>query len=193
MAQDDLWDDDYRERPRPKRDERHADDRYADDDDDDYYDEPFRHPGAGRSGAVTFLGVVNVVLGSLLALISCLFLFCGVIFAAAAGPGPGFGPGDGLFAFIGGGVFITLYSIGLIMAGIGVLNRRNWGRVLNLVLGGFAGVAALLFLYRFIQDVGVPGVSDEIIGDLFVFALLSGYVILAYAILLNSHYATEFR
>jgi hypothetical protein len=189
MARDDEWDNDDDERPRRRDRERYDDDDY----DDDYYDRPFQSRVGNRSGAVTVVGVVNIILGSLLALLSCLILFCGVIFAAAAnGPRMG-GPGDGLFAFIGGGVFIVLYSIGLIMAGVGVLNRRNWARVLNLVLGGFAGVAALVFLYKLIQIIGVPGFPGEVVGNLFMFAVLSGYVIMAYVILLNSHYASEFR
>jgi len=59
MGRDDDWDDEEEERPRrrPRRN------RYGDDEDD--YDDYRPIPTRARSGAVTGVGVVSIILGSL--------------------------------------------------------------------------------------------------------------------------------
>jgi hypothetical protein len=197
--------DDDEERPRRRRDryqeERDERDRYDDEDD---YDRPRRRGAGDKSGAVTAVGVVNIVLGSLVALLSMCILLGGLFFAGAAADlnqfGPKPNPARGVFGLVGGlaivmGVMILLYAVGLITSGIGVLHRRNWARILTLVLAGFTAVGALWHLVNLIQLIGinVPGTAGVIMSQLLVLLLEIGYVVMAFTILLNSRYAEEFR
>jgi hypothetical protein len=71
-----------------------------------------------------------------------------------------------------------VFGVPMILAGIGVLNRSQWGRVLTLVLGVFSGIFALLCLLGF---------------NLLGLVAYGGYTALVFVILLNSQYAAEFN
>src|SRR5262249_22117033 len=96
------------------------------------------------------------------------------------------GDGGGFFSMFAG-ILIVLAVIGLIiaalriMAGIGVLNRRPWGRTMTIVLASISVLVAILFL------LGLNPVS------LLLFAVYTGYIVASFVILLNSQNAAEFR
>jgi hypothetical protein len=202
MSRGDEWDD---EEPRERR-RRPPPDEYEDD-----YDRGYdRGYAAERSGAVTGVAVISFVIGGLVLLLG----LCGMIgvlaFAGEAGR-------QGIVGFpgIGGGIAIAMVVIiaiiawgtGAIIAGIGVVNRRQWGRILTLVLGGFSALVGLLYLIAAIQVLatpmpppafgGPPGAGGAKAVTFLVTLLLAlvfiGYTIWTYIVLLNSRYAAEFR
>ena len=203
MPRDDDWEDD--DRPRRRR-ERERDDR---DDEEDDYDRPRRRGGAGeKSGAVTSVGVLNIVLGSLITILG-LCLMLGGLFAAGAGADvnrfnvnpPGAPNPGGMMAFLGGMVILfsvvfLLFGVGMILAGVGILNRRNWARILTFVLAAFMAIFALLHLVSLFQTISappVPGKTTAILVALLMVMIEIAYVVLSYTVLLNSRYAGEFR
>jgi hypothetical protein len=185
----DRWDDDSS--PRRSRYEEY----------DDYPEDDYGRPE--RSGAVTGVAVISFVLGGLV----ILFGLCGLLGALVQagegmhGPGGGFA-GLGNLGFAVAFVillFILLWGIGAIVAGVGVINRRQWGRVLALVLGGIAAVAGLLSLFAAVMVMATPalGPFDDIRVMIFMIYLLLamvflGYCIWTYVVLLNSRYSAEF-
>src|SRR5207247_7305610 len=78
------------------------------------------------------------------------------------------------------GICIMILAVPTILAGVGVMNRRQWGRILTLVLGALAGLGALATLR------GIPNTIPNIV-------VSAGYCIFVYVILLNKDYAAEFR
>jgi Predicted membrane protein (DUF2127) len=76
------------------------------------------------------------------------------------------------------GTLLILFAALLVIAGFGIMKRRQWGRTLTLGLGTASGVLALLSLVKF--NVG--------------FALIYGaYGVAVYIVLLNKTYIPEFR
>jgi hypothetical protein len=82
---------------------------------------------------------------------------------------------------------------------VGVINRRQWGRVFTLILGGIAGVKSLLAIFLAIMVMSQPARGpfddDRVVGFmvLMMLALLYlGYCIWTYVVLLNSRYGAEF-
>lgn len=189
---DDDWDDEPRERRRRRREDEY---------DDDYDRGRDRGYGPERSGAVTGAAVINFVVGGLVLLLGLCLM---VVFVAAAGE---FGRRGG-FAFpgVGGGMAILIlfavgllsWGLGAIVAGIGVVNRRQWGRVLTLVLGGFGILIGLLFLVGAIQILSNPfaGGGERTLSfliSLLIAIAFLGHCIWTYIVLLNSRYGAEFR
>ena len=157
---------------------------------------------APQSGAVTAVAVISFVVGGIV----LVFGICGGIgvamFTGQAGGFmafniPAFGSALGIA--IGICVAIILWGIGVIVAGIGVINRSQWGRVLTLILGGIAALVALLFVWAGVHSLteqGQFGGPPDVGGVLLLFLtglILLGYTILAYIILLNPVYGSEFR
>jgi hypothetical protein len=162
---------------------------------DDFGGGPPRH-----SGAVTAVAVVNFVLGALSALCGVIFMvafntIAGFIFGAAteaAKQQPGITAeqqkqiqeASGLLGTLGTATGIILGSCSLvfgllyILAGIGVMNRRSWGRILTIVLGIIAAIFAVLSLI----GLNIVGVVVE-----------GGYAIFVLIVLFNSKNAAEFR
>jgi hypothetical protein len=171
--------------------------RYADYDDDYYGDQAYFRPQ--RSGAVTGVAIANFVFGGLV----ILFGLCGFLAAlveASEGWRPGGGlTGAGFAVFLVIDLFVLIWAIGAIVAGVGVINRRQWGRVLALILGGIAGVKSLLAIFLMFMIMGSPARGpfddDRFLGlmVLFMLALLYlGYCIWTYVVLLSSRYSAEF-
>jgi hypothetical protein len=100
-----------------------------------------------RQGLIA-IGVVNIVLGSILTMVSGAVLaavtFLAIPLSAVGStkqaPIGFMGVIAGMFALLIGVVF--LFSIMLIVAGVGVLKRARWGRILSLIYA----IASLSFL-----------------------------------------------
>lgn len=191
MPRYDDWDDDDRPRRRRERDDDY-------DYEDDYVDRRLRR--AGHSGAVTAVGIINIIIGSLSALGGlCVFLIGGL----AGGAAHDFrgNPGAGLAGILAGAILVVAFLILVvavleILAGIGVLNRKNWARILTLVLGGLSAVLGLVHIFGMVSAMNNPFPEDRA-GAVFVSLLLVllyvGYTVLVYVILLNPAYAEEFH
>ena len=177
-------------------------DRYPDDsfpgrgrydDYDDYLEDDFGRPE--RSGAVTGVAVINFVIGGLV----LLFGMCGflALLVEASEGRPMRGTEFAIvFVII---LFTLIWSVGAIIAGVGVINRRQWGRVLTLILGGIAMVktlSAIVLGVLFMSSLrGGPLDEDSLLGFMLL-AMLGlmylGYGIWTYVVLLNSRYGAEF-
>lgn len=149
---------------------------------------PYTPPGEGggvgvpvRSGAVTAVAIVNFVLGGLSLLCGGIVLLGGAALMGLVGKQGG-AEEQAAAAALGGialviAVVMILLSLPTIIAGIGVINRRNWGRILTIVLGVLAGLLALL---------------DLVTVNIFGLVIHAGYCVLVLVILLNQKYAAEF-
>jgi hypothetical protein len=172
------------------------DEDWQDDDDD----RPRRRGSAPKSGAVTALGVINIVLGSLVALPG-LWLLLRAFFAGTGAdmnpfrPNPGRGLIGLQFAIVlVAGLLILLFAGGLIMAGVGVVRRRPWGRILTLVLAGFAALPVLRSLFELTAPrTGLSGTPGQIFVQLVFIVVGICYVVVSYTILLKSRHAADFQ
>lgn len=138
--------------------------------------------GDASAGIIT-IAVINFVL-------SAINLFCGIAATVAAIGGAAlFGSIGGEGAAAGkaiGGIWFVLFIIVailyfvmgvlLLMGGIGLLKRANWGRVLTLICAGLAGVGALFQVFGIIN-----GNFSSIVG----FLLYAGYCVAAFVVLLS--------
>jgi hypothetical protein len=132
---------------------------------------------------VTAVAVVNFVLGGLNALCGGLLLLGGGVAAGAGATGAVGGEPEAAAAatIVGGvlivlGILVLLLSLPTIIAGVGIVKRRQWGRILTLILGGISGVLGLLSLIA-LQPGGL---------------LQLAYAIFVFVVLLNEKYAAEF-
>lgn len=193
MPREDDWEDDYDDRPRRRR--RDDDDDY----DDDYRGRSIRR--AGHSGAVTAVGVISIVLGSLFILLGICVLL-GAALTGGAARELRDQPGAGVVGILAGAVVIVallilVLAVLLIVGGIGVLNRRNWGRILTLVLGGLSAVVAVFWILVAVSTLNNNAMPDDRAGPILVSLILVflhiGYAVLVFVVLLNSVYAEEFE
>lgn len=187
------WDEDDWDRPaRPRRG--WEDDLY--DDLPSYRSEP--------SVAVTSVAVASFIWGGLFLLISGCFGFCFLVSVGGrGGPPPGvalFGGQESILGirFLG---FFT-WAVGVLVAGIGLVMRRAWGRVLALVLAAFAGLGGVGTIvegiYDFTQTPNIPGFDHGFFVMGFFFGMVIGlllviYSIWAFIVLLSSRVTEEFR
>jgi hypothetical protein len=168
--------------------------------------------GATRSRAVTSLAVATLILGGLRLVLSVLaiwFLLNLMMSGLEAKPRPGAGRdfGDiditpvlvGLFlpllALVGVAVAIVSIAIGilLVIAGMGLLRRRRFSRVLALVLGTLGGILAVLYGYTLVDELR-DGMLMSAQGAVLVVGLLvhGGYCAFVFVVLLNRKNAAEF-
>lgn len=150
--------DDEDDRPKRRRrfEDEEDDDRprkrsRRDDDDDEYYDRPKkrmrRSRRASRSGAVTAVGTLNYILGGLSLCCSC-FLFLGMGFIEQGFKQRGQGANEDLntlktILVVFGVVYIFVGAL-LIVGGIGVSQRKNYGRYITFATTGLAILLAIL-------------------------------------------------
>jgi hypothetical protein len=196
---DEYEDDEYNARPVRRR--RPRDDF---DEEDDYEDRPRRHRDVAEpSATVTLVGVINLVFAGLAVVWGLAVMFFGSAFMAwlygaagdpllqqahpnalqAARVVQGFAA-LGTAMFIGAGFCLMLVGgLPLGLAGMGVLKRQQWGRILTLVLGGFAILGAIAAL---IQLQNGPG-------HLILFVIDAAYAGVTYGILLQPQFAEEFE
>ena len=135
------------------------------------------------SGMVTAVGVVNFLLGGLNALCGGVLIMGGGLAAGAGAASAAGGEPEAAAAatIVGGliiviGVVVLILSLPMIIAGVGIVKRRQWGRVLTLILRGILGVLGLLSLAS-----AQPGGLVQLAYCMFVFVVL-----------LNAKYASEF-
>lgn len=149
--------------------------RYDDDEDDVRPRE--RRRSAPPSGVVTGIGLLNLLLAAVIIVASIALMIAGPTFiyrfvgmaenVIAQQPFPPNDPNAQLaiqqgkeaarevaglasFAFILiGSCSIVLGGVPLVLAGIGVLRRQQWGRILTLILGGLSLLNAIWFVYQF--------------------------------------------
>jgi hypothetical protein len=162
--------------------------------------EPFAYGVRPRGGAVTASGVFSIVLGAVEILYCGLAMVTGAAFFGAGGgealkaelEKQGANPADiqkasGMFGIIAG-LLIVVVIIGIligvlrILAGVGTLNRKSWGRTMTIVMASITIVFALFSLF------GIMTIQ----GALF-FLAYTAYVIVSFVILLNQQNAAEFR
>jgi len=87
---------------------------------------------------------------------------------------------DGVLTIVAGIFGGCFMAVGLpaIIAGVGVVKRRPWGRILTIVLGSLS----ILFAVLNLLSLNIIGVAINV-----------GYTVVVFVILLNSRYAAEFR
>lgn len=171
-------------------------DRFGED-----YDIRVRRGEGQRSAAVTAIGVVTIIVGSLGLLMGLCMVF-GVLIAGSA-RGVMMAGNDGGAVAVGFilAFGILLWSLGLLVGGIGVLSRGAWARMLTLVLSGFGlafGVACLVIaVIALTSSRGPRGAAEgAVVGFVFfVFMalLLLGHGIWAFIALLGARAKSEFR
>ncbi len=128
-----------------------------------------------RTGGMTAIGVVNIVLGVIGCLFSLLLLVGGGVlaagggdFAAQAGGGENFGmmaQGAGLTVMVIGLVGLVTYLLTMI-SGIGVLMMRSWGRKLAMICGAVIIVVNVLSMIS--GGFGIMTIAMLIYGGLLV-------------------------
>lgn len=145
------------------------------------------HRGRGVKGspAVQYVAIATYIIGSIQALIGILFMVFGAAIAAlftgaAASSGDreaaqAAGAIGGLFTavVVGIGIFIIVLSIPTFIAAYGLMQRKQWGRILTLILAALTGLS------------GIASFPAGIISI--------GYAIWAYVVLLDKKYAAEFH
>jgi hypothetical protein len=202
---------------RPVREEEEEDDlppprpqsrRMEDEEDYDDYDRPRRRRrprrGGQQSGAVTLVAVYSFILGGLYVLCGLGIMILGSAIGSlgfamsedmpADNPGAdaaraGFAAATAVFIIIG--ILALIVAFLLIMAGVGVIKRRQWGRILTLVMAALIGVLALIQGWGFVQSLAL-GAFAPVMWNFLFFALFAGYTIVSYMVLLNSRNAEEF-
>lgn len=91
----------------------------------------------------------------------------------------------GMIAGLGAifGICMLVFAAIYILAGYGVVNRKQYGRIITLILGALAGISALLNLISITKN---PG------GAILGAAINGGYCAFVYIVLLNRQNAAEF-
>jgi hypothetical protein len=160
-----------------------------------------RHRAASPSAAVLVVALYSFAVGGIALLIGILILalggtLIGMASSAASnvntqGMTPqeaaqvrqaakGFGTAaTGLLAVIAG--CWGIMAIPYIITGVGVLKRRQWGRIMAFIMGGFAAIGGLINL-----------LGMNIVSILLALVLI-GYCVASYVILFNHKFAAEFK
>lgn len=153
-----------------------------------------RGPSGHKSGAVTIVAVLNFIYSVMLVVCGGVMLLAGGLIATISGAASQSDhPQAGQAATLGGVVGVMAIGIGalswlsaalLVFAGVGVIKRASWGRVLTLVCAGIISILALFNIYIIVQGNVFAGVIGLVMN--------CGYAAYAFAILLNRRYAEEF-
>lgn len=184
--------------PRRKKD-RFGEDRDESRDDEDEIDDnrPRRRKksrrGSGKSGSVTTVAILNYVFGGLGLLCSCgMFGFGAMIrdlFQRAAAQGRGqqlpIDPDVMMVIFMVLGVVYLILAILMIVGGIGLQQRKPYGRYITFAT---SIIAILLALFSCVSLVGniIAGQGAGICGALFGILLWGGYGVFALITMIGS-------
>jgi hypothetical protein len=166
-----------------------------------YGEEPGALPPQ-RSGLVTALAVLNFVFGGLAIVCGLLGLLGGALLSGGGSTGkeiqrqvekqlekegvqvPGGTVQDLGKIIMFQAVLSLLWGTGAIVGGVGLISRRNWGRILTLVCAGVSALLALLSLWQVFQGGGVGAIVNVLI---YIF-----YAAFAFIVLLNPQVNREF-
>jgi len=159
-------------------------------------------PARKRSKAVSTLAVLNLILGGIRLVLSVLAIW---LLVQALNEGPGANPDLlKIIGFVGlvilwpvlliFAIFSIVAAILLIIAGMGLWQRRRSSRTLTLVLGALGGVLASLYGNNLVGEItdGLPtfeGAAFSLLGLL----VHGSYCIFVFVVLMNRKNATEFR
>ncbi len=189
MSRDDYDDDD-----RPRRRRRRDDD----------YDDIGRVGGGSSSGSVTGVGVISIILGSMTLLCGlCVVVLSMGIFGGAGGGNFGgranfpdiFQAAAGVMIVIS--ILVLVLGVLYLVGGIGVLQRRNWGRIMTLIMAGFSALLGIFCILVMISMLVQPGPPEgKVIGALMVIVGVIVYFthcIMSFVVLLSSQNAREFE
>jgi hypothetical protein len=170
-------------------------------------------PQVRRPGWVTAAAVILLSIGGLSALFGLLFLLMGVAMGPAWGEMMRAQPGVGAAAAAMAGMIVTMmiamavvilaWAAGNLLAGIGILGRRGWARILGLVVavigallsglallgmaGSWAATADMLADPRFQQELrefGAYGSPDMMIAGLVMTLIFILPFVVAYVVVL---------
>lgn len=145
-------------------------------------------PGVAGTGTadtgVTISGVILVVLGILVTLVGLLILFVGSAIGSlaplgAAGADPQSAAAiSGAFGSIiaGASVFVLVFGILQLVAGIGIFGRRSWARWLGIVM------AAITFVFLLLGLLGSLGGGADPTGVVITIVILAAYGFCVYAL-----------
>ncbi len=198
MSEADRWEDERNEdRPRP-RDPRPRD-RWGDYDDRGVYRRE-------RSGAVTGVAVFSFVLGGIVLVLGLCMLMVVLVAMGDNRRGGILPPGaDALLAVV---ILLfaalILWSVGILISGVGLIQRRQWGRILTLVLAVIGALAGIYFVISCVISLR-QGPPQQFAGDarggyvlgvvimLLVGLMMIVHCILSYSLLLTSRVSEEFQ
>lgn len=173
------------------------------------YEEDFEAPSRWRprrSGAVTTVGVCNIIIGSFTLILGLLSMVGGLALSGflwhhqqQAGP-------QGQAANMGGiMVALTLVVTALILllgavfivTGVGVIRRKPWARIVSFVFAGLFTVAGMFILVTIVLLLATPGPAEGwLVGlllNLLAAGLCVGYAVFVFMALLNLDNAREFE
>lgn len=184
-------------------------DEYDDDEDqDEDFDRPRRETAPKLSGAVTAVGILGIVLGSMA-------LVCGACVGLGGAAVGGFqgvinkelikqGKGDPNLAKAAAdlaripfwwivvlGVLDSLRGGLLLVGGIGTLKRKNWGRLLLLVMA----ILGVLMVFVGLAGNIALGLSDpqQFVSVFFNLLIQAGFAVFAFIVLLKAANVREFQ
>lgn len=138
------------------------------------------------SFALTAVASLNYAMGT----ISLTCGGCYTSFFIPEGPPPN--PGETLVGLVIGLGFIFL-ALPPFLAGFGIQRRKQWGRVLSLILGVLGGILAVLNGALAVSEFLSSRPPGPFILVLSISILYGGYTIFVLFILLRPKYAAEFR
>lgn len=156
---------------------------------------------APRSAVVTAAGVFTMIMG-VLGLLLGICSVAGFMMASIMSVDRGGGPRGEFLVILLGMVIafvILVWGGASLAAGIGLLNRRPWARVLTLILAAVLAIIALMgtaasFIFTFAEVLPERGARVLMFLLYFGISWLSLlYCVWTYFVLLTSRYREEFR
>jgi len=142
--------------------------------DDSWYDDEDFPPAPNARGRarIVAVAIVTFVMCGFNALCSTCLFFCGFVFAVfgnANGNG-NFLPGDLIkhegVVMLATGLASAVSFVLQIIAGIGLLNGRRWGRTISLYLAGYSAIMSGLLIYLIALALTIDGGNrDDAMGQ----------------------------
>jgi len=130
-----------------------------------------------KSGAVTAVAIINFIIGGLNAIFGILIVALGGLAFMASSALDSQKAMEASSIVMAVGVLYLFFGAFAIIAGIGVIMRQNWGRVLTLIMGFLALITAIM---------SIPA-------QLYIGLLLNGgYAVFVIIVMFNRKYGAEF-